>query len=121
VGFFGLGPYFNLLPILTIVLFIWQQKKVMPPPTDEQQAVQQKVMQFMMIFMGFLFFKVASGLCIYFIASSLWGLAERRYLPKMTPPATSAGVPQPAKPQPQPRPGSGNNAPAAKKKSRDKR
>jgi YidC/Oxa1 family membrane protein insertase len=39
-------------------------------------------MQYMMIFMGVLFFKVASGLCIYFIASSLWSLAERKFLPK---------------------------------------
>ena len=49
--------------------------------------MQQKVMQYMMIFMGVMFFKVASGLCIYFIASSLWGLAERRFLPKTAPAA----------------------------------
>ncbi len=82
IGLFGLGPYFNLLPIFTIVLFILQQKMFMPPPTDEQSAMQQKVMKYMMIFMGLMFYKVASGLCIYFIASSLWGLAERKLLPK---------------------------------------
>ena len=81
-GIFGLGPYFNLLPIFTIVLFIAQQKMFMPPPTDDQSAMQQKMMKYMMIFMGLMFFKVASGLCIYFIASSLWGLAERQLLPK---------------------------------------
>ena len=59
-----------------------QQKMFMPPPADEQQAMQQKIMKYMMLFMGVLFFKVASGLCIYFIASSLWGLAERKLLPK---------------------------------------
>jgi len=84
-GLFWLGPYFNLLPILTIILFIWQQKMFMPPPADEQAAMQQKIMQYMMIFMGVMFFKVASGLCIYFIASSLWGMAERKFLPKTTP------------------------------------
>jgi YidC/Oxa1 family membrane protein insertase len=89
VGIFGLGPYFNILPILTIVLFLWQQKKFMPPPADEQAAMQQKIMQYMMIFMGLMFFKVASGLCIYFIASSLWGLGERRFLPKTTPVSSS--------------------------------
>jgi len=41
-----------------------------------------KMMQYMMIFMGVLFFKVASGLCVYFIASSLWGVCERKLLPK---------------------------------------
>ncbi len=79
-----LGPYFNLLPIITIVLFLVQQKMFMPPPTDDQQRMQQKVMTYMMIFMGFLFFKVPSGLCIYFIASSLWGIAERKLLPKIS-------------------------------------
>ncbi len=81
-GMFGLGPYFNLLPILTIFLFIAQQKMFMPPPADEQQAMQQKMMKYMMVFMGVLFFKVAAGLCIYFIASSGWGLCERKLLPK---------------------------------------
>jgi len=77
-----LGPYFNLLPVLTIVLFLVQQKMFMPPPTDEQQRMMHRVMNFMMLFMGFLFFKVPSGLCIYFITSSLWGIAERKLLPK---------------------------------------
>ncbi|HEY4759962.1 MAG TPA: YidC/Oxa1 family insertase periplasmic-domain containing protein [Thermoguttaceae bacterium] len=83
----GLGPYFNLLPILTVILFVWQQKKTMPPPADEQAAMQQKIMQYMMIFIGIMFFKVASGLCIYFIASTLWGVAERKFLPKTKPAA----------------------------------
>ena len=57
----------------------------MPPPTDEQTAMQQKMMKYMMVFMGFMFFKVASGLCLYFIASSLWGITERKMLPKTLP------------------------------------
>jgi YidC/Oxa1 family membrane protein insertase len=77
-----LGPFLNLLPLVTIGLFIVHQKLFTPPPTDEQQQLQQKMMSFMMIFMGFLFFKVPSGLCIYFITSSLWGIGERKLLPK---------------------------------------
>jgi YidC/Oxa1 family membrane protein insertase len=45
----------------------------------------------MMVFMGLIFFKVASGLCLYFIASSLWGVAERKLLPKSTPPKSGDG------------------------------
>ncbi|MEX0700719.1 MAG: membrane protein insertase YidC [Planctomycetales bacterium] len=71
---------FNLLPIITIVLFIVQQKMFMPPPTDEQSAMQQKMMSYMMVFMGFLFYRVPAGLCVYFIASALWGLGERKIL-----------------------------------------
>ncbi len=88
-----LGPYFNILPIITIVLFLLQQKMFMPPATDDQTRMQQKMMKFMMIFMGVLFFRVPSGLCIYFIASSLWGLAERKLLP---PPGKKKGAGTPA-------------------------
>lgn len=73
---------FNLLPMITIVLFIVQQKMFMPPPTNEEEALRNKMMNYMMIFMGFMFYKVPAGLCVYFIASSLWGLAERKLLPK---------------------------------------
>ncbi len=77
-----LGPYLNILPILTMVLFILQQKLFTPPATDDQQKMMQKMMMFMMLFMGFMFFKVPSGLCLYFITSSLWAVIERTLLPK---------------------------------------
>lgn len=77
-----LGPYLNILPLLTMVLFIAQQKLFTPPPTDDQQKMMQRVMTFMMVFMGVMFFKVPAGLCIYFITSSLWGIIERKLLPK---------------------------------------
>ena len=80
-----LGPYFNILPICTVALFLWQQKLFTPPPTDEKAEMTQKMMKYMMFFMGLMFFKVPSGLCIYFIASSLWGIGERKLLPRPTP------------------------------------
>ena len=118
------SPYFNILPIFTIVLFIMQQKMFMPPPTDDQQAMQQKIMKYMMIFFGFLFFKVASGLCVYFIASSLWGLAERKLLPKNTPPAAPAAarsradVKAEAKAKSKPTASGNNGGPPSKKKGK---
>jgi YidC/Oxa1 family membrane protein insertase len=77
-----LGPFFNILPVIAVALMIAQQKMLTPPPTDEQQAMQQKMMKWMMVLFGFMFYKVAGGLCIYFIASSLWGLTERKLLPR---------------------------------------
>jgi YidC/Oxa1 family membrane protein insertase len=85
-----LGPYLNLFPLATIGLFLWQQKLFMPPAMDEQQKMQQQVMNYMMWFMALMFFKVPCGLCLYFIASSLWGIAERLWMPK-TLPATAGG------------------------------
>lgn len=74
------GPYFNILPLITSALFIVQQKLFTPPPTDEQSEMQQKIMMFMTAFMGIMFFKVPAGLCLYFITSSIWGIAERKLL-----------------------------------------
>jgi YidC/Oxa1 family membrane protein insertase len=92
-SFTYLGPFFNLLPVFAVGLMIVQQQLMMPPAADEQQEMQQKMMKFMSIFFGIMFYKMASGLCIYFIATSLWGLAERRLLPKKKP--QLAGVPEP--------------------------
>lgn len=81
-----LGPYLNLLPILTIILFLLQQKIYTPPATDDTQRMAQRMMKFMFMFMGVMFFRVASGLCIYFVASSTWGILERKLLPKISDP-----------------------------------
>lgn len=99
-GFFGLGRYLNVLPLVTVTLFILQQKILMPEPANEQAASQQKMMQYMMIFFAFMFYKVASGLCIYFIASSIWGITERKLMPMpkaATAAAGAAGGTPPAK------------------------
>ena len=88
-GIFGLGPYLNVLPLITVSMFLLQQKLFMPEAANEQAAMQQKIMKYMMLFMGLMFFKVASGLCLYFIASSLWGIAERKLMPAPTPPPLS--------------------------------
>jgi YidC/Oxa1 family membrane protein insertase len=91
-GFFWLGPYLNLLPLVTIGLFLWQQKMFMPEPANEQAAMQQKVMKWMMVVMSIFFYKVPSGLCLYLIASSLWGIAERKLIPPPTSPTGIGGA-----------------------------
>lgn len=80
-----LGQVFNLLPILTTALFLAQQKMFMPPPTDEQSAMQAKVFFWMTLMMGFMFYHVPAGLCVYFIASSLWSMGERKLLDRVVP------------------------------------
>jgi YidC/Oxa1 family membrane protein insertase len=80
-----LGPYFNILPMVTVGLFLLQQKMLMPKATDEQTRMTQNMMQIMTVFMGVLFFKVPSGLCIYFITSSAWSLVERQLVKRMMP------------------------------------
>jgi YidC/Oxa1 family membrane protein insertase len=109
-----LGPYFNLLPIIAAGLMIVSQIMMTPPATDEQQAMQQKMMKFMSALMGLFFYKVASGLCLYFIVSSLWGITERKLLPKRqgaggsVPPKGDRGTGTTARKKPKSPPGNGN-------------
>jgi YidC/Oxa1 family membrane protein insertase len=58
--------------------------------------------------MSFLFFKVAAGLCLYFIASSLWGIAERKLIPR---PDGTGGTSTAVAPSPAPK-----DSPSQKKK-----
>ncbi len=92
-----IGRDLNLLPIITVSLFVVQQKLFAPPPANEEQALQQKMMGYMMIFIGVMFYSVPAGLCVYFIASSMWAIAERKMLdfqtsgPTTPPPGGDSG------------------------------
>lgn len=87
-----LGPYFNVLPIVVVALMLVQTKLFAPPATTPEAQAQQKMMKYMMIFMAFMFYKVPSGLGLYFITSSLWQIGERLMLPKSAPLATTDGA-----------------------------
>jgi YidC/Oxa1 family membrane protein insertase len=86
-----LGPYFNILPMVTVVLFLLQQKMLMPKATDPQTQMTQTMMKYMTVFMGVIFFKVPAGLCIYFITSSIWSLIERQLVKRTIPPPKLSG------------------------------
>jgi YidC/Oxa1 family membrane protein insertase len=73
-------PFVNILPILMLVAMILQQKS-QPRPEDPQQASQQKLtMYIMMIVIGYIFYNMPSGLVLYFLTSTLVGIAESRYI-----------------------------------------
>jgi len=78
------GPIhsFNLLPILLTISMYLQQKympKGAPPPgqTSDQMAQQMKIMNFMTIFFGLMFYNAPSGLNLYIMASNFAGLLEQ--------------------------------------------
>ncbi len=81
-----IGSTFNLLPLLNVFLFLFQQKQMMPPAQNEEEEMRNKMMSYMTVFMGFMFYTVPAGLCLYFIASSLLGMGERHLLKKAMPP-----------------------------------
>jgi YidC/Oxa1 family membrane protein insertase len=109
-----LGDYFNVLPFVVVALMLVQTKLFSPPATTPEAEMQQKMMKYMMVFMAFMFYKVPSGLGIYFITSSLWQISERLLLPKVTPVAPAAGdekSPPPGGGRGGPGGGGGNGAP----------
>ena len=76
-----LGDWFNLLPLVYVVVTLINQR-MMPKSEDPQAQAQQKMMSFMMIAFGFIFYSFASGLLIYFIVSALVGIFEQKLIRK---------------------------------------
>lgn len=106
-----LGDWFNLLPLIYVVVTLINQR-MMPKSEDPQVQAQQKMMAFMMIAFGFIFYSFASGLLIYFIISALVGIGEQKLIRKelaaagITPGVTPVAVPTgPAPPTGPGRPG----------------
>jgi YidC/Oxa1 family membrane protein insertase len=70
----------NVLPIVSCVIMFLQQRS-MPKSGDPQQQQTQKIMGYMMpVLLLWLFYSLASGLSLYFIASSLIGIAEQKVI-----------------------------------------
>ncbi len=84
IPFLGSIQYLNLLPLLMVVLWIWQQKG-MPMPADEQAAKMQKMMMWMPVMMGFFLYNYAAGLSLYMITQSGLGIIEQKVIKKIWP------------------------------------
>jgi YidC/Oxa1 family membrane protein insertase len=71
----------NLLPLLVIVAMLIQQKMT-PMAATGQNQTQQKMMQYMPVFFGFLFYSMPSGLTVYFLVSTVLGLVQQYFVQK---------------------------------------
>ncbi|NUN50056.1 MAG: membrane protein insertase YidC [Candidatus Brocadiae bacterium] len=70
---------FHLLPlIMTITWFI--QAYLAPRSPDPQMAAQQKIFMFMPLVIGFMMYSSPSGLVLYWLISTAWGIAEQQYI-----------------------------------------
>lgn len=84
---FGEGSpvqYLNLLPILMVIMWIWQQRS-MPQATDEQAKQMQRIMMFMPLIMGVFLYNYAAGLSLYMVTSSTFALIEIKVIKKIWP------------------------------------
>lgn len=71
----------NLLPLLVIVAMLVQQKMT-PMAGTGQSETQQKMMQYMPVIFGFLFYSMPSGLTVYFLVSTVLGLVQQYFVQK---------------------------------------
>ena len=97
--------FFNLLPVIYVALTLLQQK-MQPKPSDPQMQQQMKMMTFMLVFFGFLFYAYPAGFLLYFIAGAAISMLESRIIKRVlareglgpgggSPALATAGAPSP--------------------------
>jgi len=71
--------YFNLFPIVMLVLWTAQQRLTPTPAGDDPQVrMQMKMMKFMPFLFFFMLYNYASALAVYMCMSSLWSIVESK-------------------------------------------
>ena len=89
--------FFNLLPIIYLLMQLLHMH-MMPKSTDPQQQQQQKMMKYMPIIFVFIFYSMPSGLVLYFVTQSLLTVVEHYFIKRNTDHETIAGVSTGVKP-----------------------
>lgn len=87
---------FNLLPLLATAAFVGQMAMA-PKPADPQAQQQQKIMMYMPIVFGVMFYGYAAGLSLYMLTTSLYSIFETRIIKKKFFPTPDVQVALPAK------------------------
>jgi len=85
----------HLLPIIMVVSQFVMQK--MTPTTTGGDPNQQKMMQFMPLIFGFMFYNLSSGLVLYYLTSNLVGVAQQWFFNRTSLAAVAAQSVQPPK------------------------
>jgi YidC/Oxa1 family membrane protein insertase len=89
VHMFGHGVH--ILPIIMIVASYFMTKMTPMPTADPNQ---QRMMALMPVFLGIMFYNLASGLVLYFLVASLVGIAQQVFINKTVAPPVLKPVPQ---------------------------
>ncbi len=83
----------HILPILMIVAQFVMQKMTPNPSVDPNQ---QKMMMFMPLIFGFMFYNIMSGLVLYWLTSNLVGIGQQWFINKTMPITAPPPPPEPA-------------------------
>jgi YidC/Oxa1 family membrane protein insertase len=72
--------YINVLPIISAVVMVISMKLMpMSTPSPNMQQ-QQRIMMFMPVFFSLICYSFASGLQLYIITSTIWGIAQSKLM-----------------------------------------
>jgi YidC/Oxa1 family membrane protein insertase len=85
----------RLLPIIMVVSQFVMQK--MTPTTTGGDPNQQRMMQFMPLIFGFMFYNLSSGLVLYYLTSNLVGVAQQLFFNRTSLATVAAQAVQPPK------------------------
>jgi YidC/Oxa1 family membrane protein insertase len=83
-------PYYILPIIMVVTMFVLQRMT----PMATADPAQKRMMLIMPLMFGFMFFRLASGLNLYYATSNLVGLAQQIYINRHMPPADPRLVPR---------------------------
>src|SRR6266568_4994373 len=84
-------PYFVFPVLMAATMFVQQR---MTPSTAD--PMQQKMMLFMPLMMGFMFLWAASGLVIYWTVSNVWGIGQQMITNRLIGPPVTRTIRPPA-------------------------
>lgn len=84
----------HLLPIILVVTQFLTQRMTPAAGVDPNQ---QKMMMFMPIMFGFMFYSLSSGLVLYYLTSNLVGVSQQLIINRFMPTAAPASVAAPVK------------------------
>ena len=80
------GDHLNILPLLMVGVMVLQQKLSQGltggAMTDEQASQQKMMMLFMPLIFGFLFYRMPSGLVLYWLTNTILMTAEQKLISK---------------------------------------
>jgi YidC/Oxa1 family membrane protein insertase len=85
----------KILPIVMVVSQFIMQK--MTPTTAGADPNQQRMMMFMPLIFGFMFYNLSSGLVLYYLTSNLVGIAQQMFFNRTSIAAVAAQSVQPPK------------------------
>jgi YidC/Oxa1 family membrane protein insertase len=83
-------PYYILPIIMVVTMFVLQRMT----PMATADPSQKRMMMIMPLMFGFMFFRLASGLNLYYATSNMVGLVQQIYINRHMPPADPRLVPR---------------------------